>query len=151
MRHVAGFASHILIILGITIIGFSTPSEPLYYQKVQAYEPITIPTITTIIEQKAEESFDYTEPNCSCVIYLQNKGLDIKQNAEDIRPNFTGTTTPNRGDVVLLRYPKASHVAYIEAIYPGGMWISEANYKECERTERLIKWNDKAIRGYLRI
>lgn len=55
---------------------------------------------------------------------------------------------PVVGGVVLLTYGDIEHIAYIQFIMLGGMWIGEGNYKSNQYTERFISFDDKHIRGF---
>lgn len=88
------------------------------------------------------------ENNCSCVVYLQRKGLSIKGNAINVKPNYEGV--PEVGDVLLLRYAHSGHVALIEEVLEDGVNISEDNYIRCKHTKRFVPFEDPHIVGYWR-
>ena len=106
-----------------------------------------IKATTTQAEQPKKNT--YTAEACSCILYVQNKGIALKGDADQQKPNLFGEE-PKRGDVVILRYKSESHVAYIEGVFSGGIYISESNYKPCKKTERLLAWNDQNIVGFIR-
>ena len=64
--------------------------------------------------------------------------------AKDIPNNGT----PHKGNVVLLNYNGIGHAALILEMYPGGFYVRETNFEKCRQTERLIEFDDPAIRGF---
>ena len=91
---------------------------------------------------------DYTQKYCSCILYLQERGLNIRGNAVDLVPN---TDRPFVGGVVIFHYPSGvAHASYIEIVFPSGNFrVSEWNYREGQYTERNIFKDDKNIYGYM--
>ena len=83
---------------------------------------------------------------CSCVVYVRSKGVDIPPLGEDGTPDLLDPNVPpTQGGAIIFEY---GHIAYIEALLPKGMWISEANKTPCEYTERFIPYDDPSIRGF---
>ena len=62
-------------------------------------------------------------------------------------PNYlSNNAPPARGCAVLFTY---NHSAFIEGVFPGGMWISESNLDgKCSVTERFVPWNSEFIKGF---
>ena len=83
---------------------------------------------------------------CSCIKYIRSIGVNVPYgtNAEDI-PN---QGSPTLGGLILLEYEDISHVAIIQEFTDKGFLVTEANYKSCERTTRIISYNDPFIRGF---
>ena len=138
MRHIARIASYTLIISGLIITGFSLPSETLYYTKAFAQEPPVV------------EEIACTGQFCSCVIYLrENKGLPVSGNAVDFQPNYFGV--PHRGDIAIFKYSNGtSHVGFVEYPFPSGnFYVSEANFKPGEYSERVVMLDDPFLVGFI--
>ena len=66
--------------------------------------------------------------------------------AEDLKPNGE----PVIGGGILLKYPNNYHVAVIQEFRDEGFFVKEGNFKKCEITERLIKYNDPVITGFIK-
>ncbi len=91
----------------------------------------------------------YLDIYCSCVVYLQNKGIDISGNAINLEPNYFGE--PQRGDVIIFRYPNGkAHTAFLEEVYNEVYWVSEWNYFSGEKSERRIPFELNSIYGIWR-
>ena len=83
--------------------------------------------------------------NCYCVTFARQYIPDLpKGNADSFKPN----TFPVFGGAVLFDYEGVSHIAVISSLEANGFWVTEANYKHCTRTVRLVKYNDPAIKGF---
>lgn len=84
--------------------------------------------------------------HCSCVVYARQRGVAIPYNTDagDLVPN----SPPTPGGLVLLRYPKADHVAVITGFTEHGVMVREGNYKHCKETIREIRFDDRALRGF---
>jgi len=111
--------------------------EPQYVEVPVAHqEEVTddkdVPTEAP--EQKEVEVPEGTY--CSCVLYLQSLGKDVRGDA------YNATTThsePSVGDIAVMRYPgQLGHVALVTAVTADGFWVTESNYKKCQKTERFI-------------
>lgn len=124
-------------------------SDTMYYS--QPYKKVSIERVVEIetplepVLATTEVCKSYLDPYCSCMVYLQNKGLPIKGNAEDIEVNLF--QLPVRGDVVLFKY---GHAAFVEEVYSEYLFISEWNYYEGKYSERLVPVYSKDIKGYWR-
>jgi len=129
---------------------------PSYFVPIQITEMSTPhPAIVEIqqepvIEEEKEEELSQeiaTSVYCSCVQTAKSLGVNIPSgnNASDLEPN---TDEPQVGQLVLLHYPKASHVAVILSISEEGYLIEEGNYHPCEHTTRFIKKDYHAIYGF---
>ena len=137
----------ILFISVLLLYGFGT--QTLSYQAEErtfkGYSSPTRPLIDDyVVMPQKEEEYDIA---CFCVTFLREiKGVNIRGNASDIRPNIDH---PLVGGVVLQKYGDVYHASYISAIFPNGnLWVEEANKKPCEITSRVIELDDKAIYGY---
>lgn len=103
----------------------------------------------------AVPTFSYALPvECYCVLYLREvMGVDIHGDADRQVANIPRTDVDS-GDVVLLKYSNAYHVALVtKALTTGGeIWVSvtEANYHECAVDTRVIPLSDMHIRGIYR-
>jgi len=85
---------------------------------------------------------------CNCVLGARHEGAQLPREtyADSLLPN----SPPGVGGVVILQYPHASHVAVILSFEETGIWIVEWNYIPCQKTERLLPWNDPHIVGFFR-
>lgn len=124
----------------------------MYYEESILVD--STPTVNTSITSSLEmvedvvvcaSIYDYA---CSCMVYLrQVKGLSVGgYDASDIQPN---SFTPHKGDVALFKYPNIYHAAYIEETYFISFKVSEWNYRAGKYTERIIRNDDPALRGFL--
>ena len=139
----------VLLFLTSPPIHYVSAAAPDHYVFEEQVEPTHEVIDSDVI------NVEYLQPNCSCVVYLQEQGVELYGDAIDLNPNYFGS--PERGDVVLLHYPDKEnpgdiigHAALVEASYPGGMWVSEDNFRKCQHTQRLVKWDDPYIYGYVR-
>ena len=113
-------------------------------------EPIDISTSTEntlISDSGANNGVEKKDsPDCYCVTSARNEGVDIPKvdSASDLIPN----SEPRVGGLVLFQYEDVSHVAVIKDFVDEGMKVVEGNYKPCEKTERVVAWNDPFIRGF---
>lgn len=102
---------------------------------------------------------------CECVRAIREiKGVNIRGDAWTLKPN-TPLYDIHVGDVVLMKYGKVSHAAYVTAVETKGdamddgsyytrpiaisLW--EANYSDCKITTRVLSISDEHIRGILRV
>jgi hypothetical protein len=107
-------------------------------------------TVQSIVINKPEQDI-CTGLFCFCVTYIrEQRDVDIRGDAENLVPNYFGV--PEKGDVILFKYPNGvSHVSFIEEVFNGVWWVSEANFKRGKRTERIIQFDDSAIIGFIRM
>ena len=79
-----------------------------------------------------------------CVEYVRSKIPDLPRMPS---PNYLDNNAPPaRGCAVLFTY---NHIAFIEGVFPGGVWISESNKDgKCSIAERFVPWSDKSISGF---
>ena len=99
----------------------------------------------------AEEIKLATNPiYCSCVRFLQSKGIPISGDAIDQIPNHYGV--PEKGDVVIWRYPDGTgHVSLIMAVEGSKLTVDEGNWRPCVRTQREVVWaGNEDIVGFIR-
>lgn len=86
---------------------------------------------------------------CSCVrtSRLFNPNLPLKD-AKDLVPN----SEPVIGGQILFYYPKSDtwHVATIEKFTKDGFQIVEGNFEKCDKTRRLVYYNDPFIKGFIK-
>ena len=91
---------------------------------------------------------------CSCMLYLQSRGIITHGDAIEQVANYDGP--PYAGIVVLLRYRDKwtgeviGHAALVEKVFLNDMLISEANYEKCNRSERQLRLDDAHIIGYMK-
>lgn len=112
-------------------------------------KPPVIQEVRETVEEKKPEPLPRTE--CSCMRYLQEvKGVEISGDAIDQVPNIPRSMV-EQGDIILFRDGNEGHAALVEAVLPGGYWISERNYYPCLYTERLIPYDHPTIYGFMRL
>ena len=91
---------------------------------------------------------------CSCMLYLQSRGISTRGDA--IKQVANWNDAPIAGIVVLLHYRDKwtgeliGHAALVEKVFLNDMLISEANYEKCQRTERRISLENPHIVGYMK-
>ena len=110
--------------------------------------PITAPTIAlqTLQEPLGElKGRDMTIGLCSCVAYARTLIPELPRikTPNDLTPN----TNAYVGVAVLLDYNMA-HIAVVQGVTATGVWITEANFRLCKRTERFILFTDPKLRGF---
>lgn len=109
---------------------------------------------TTILEpieamrwaaQRIKDGYAHEWVVCSCssFAHVLNPKIPIK-NAEDYTPNGA----PTIGGLVLLKYPKAAHVAVITGFTGNGVTVRETNYEPCKMGRREILFTDPALVGF---
>ena len=89
---------------------------------------------------------------CSCVKTLIEAGVKIQlQDADKFVPNAPADV----GNVILFTYPPTEqfpdgvpHVALITNITGEGWEVVEGNFVACEKTSRVVLFNDPFIRGF---
>lgn len=96
--------------------------------------PLLSPTLQSQIREE-----------CSCVVYVRSRGLNIVGNASDQIPN----SIPTIGAGIIFDYSNTGHIAIIENINEKGFIVSESNFKRCKKGTRLIPFNDPAIKGFV--
>ena len=149
-----------LIALALNIL----ESKPIVYVKqnsaiIRHVEASDVPlsiieNYNTITERRSidteNEPVICTGLFCFCVTYIrEQKGVDIRGDAKYLVPNYFGE--PARGDVILFKYSNGVwHVAYIEEVYNGVYYVSEANYHAGKEGNRLINFDDPDIVGFIR-
>ena len=126
---------------------------PVVYEVISTQElldkyypfPDTTSSPEMVEDVVCKSIYDY---GCSCMRYLRIiKGLSVGgYDAGDIQPN---SFTPHKGDVALFKYTNIYHAAYIEETYFISFKVSEWNYVAGKYTERIIRNDDPALRGYL--
>lgn len=125
-------------------VGFANPSVAKIEPKLPQIQPI-LQEVVEVVEEPIQTPPEPILSECSCVLTAKEYGIPLPPgDAEDIPTN----STPIVGGVVLFDYETVGHVAVITKIEADGFWVYEGNYRECEITERFIKWTDKAIRGF---
>ncbi len=91
---------------------------------------------------------------CYCVKALREiHAVNIRGDAVTQKPNIP-TSAAKEGDVLLMRYPKDSHVALITKVKEVGtkkvVTIEEYNFRHCKQSIRTISLTDKHVLGVLR-
>ena len=81
----------------------------------------------------------------SCVLYVRSRlALPPIRTPADLTPNIPACEKC----AVLFSYKNGSHIAVVEQIFPGGMWVSETNWRHGQYTERFVAFDDPAFRGF---
>ena len=98
-----------------------------------------------VLPEVCASIYDY---GCSCMVYLRNiKGQPVAGfDAKDLDP--TGFQA-HAGDIALFKYGDVYHAAFVEENYPEAFKVSEWNYKRGQYTERIIRADDKNLRGFV--
>lgn len=145
------------IALGLSVVlisfavtrNFGTPEE--LPESTRECEIIILPTEKIYMHQYGTIEDPYREDlhgeiRCSCIRAVRSWGVKIPygMNAEDIEPN----TEIEIGAVAIFREKNGGHIGVVTRIGEKGFWIKEANYVECEITERWISFEDKRLIGY---
>jgi len=84
---------------------------------------------------------------CSCVQGARRLGADIPLIDAKWFQLFP-SQMPVVGGIVLLQYGDVWHVARISELLEEGVRIEEYNYRKCQYTTRIIKWDDEHLRGF---
>ena len=111
-------------------------------------EELPIITQTTQVPPESGEIQPIPEdsPYCSCVNTLQELISDLpKLDAIDFPIN---TITPQKGDIVKIKYPNNYHVALITEDLIDSWSIYQGNIPPCATSTEIISKSDKKILGY---
>jgi len=132
-------------------VSLDIDEPPISINRAEAQEvsPLHIfdEAIDLIVEELELTSIDV---KCYCVTWLrQIIGVNIKGDADTIIPNVDRKDVWH-GDIILFKYSNAYHAAQIKEMRPDGYLVQEANKERCKVTERLILYEDSAIRGFYR-
>lgn len=84
---------------------------------------------------------------CSCLQYFKNR-RGITQRLFYPNRMSPASQTPFIGAGVLLSEGSVGHIAVVEKIEAGRIYVSETNYYRCRYSERWINLDYWAIRGY---
>lgn len=119
----------------------------LFTPTVQALAPEAPPKTT--IEVPIEINIPIKEGECSCVSFARKyiPNLPFVEYASDFEPN----SGPMVGGAVLFDYKGGGHIAVITGFQGGDMHIIEANFHDCEVSERVLSLDDPHIRGYINL
>lgn len=131
-----------VLALDVRQIILGTPPQPV---------PDPIPWDSLALEEPVHVKVVEAAPDpthCSCVLYLKSLGYELPR-GDAITFKADPAHVPVAGSLVLFNYNGVGHVAAITSIGTQGFWVAEANYDRCEDGERLIKWGDKSIRGFM--
>ena len=117
---------------------------------VEAIESPYTPISEAIV---VEPSIDTLEPDlepfkCLCVAYARAIGMDLPYpiNADELEPNGM----PDIGNGILFRYGDVYHLAVIIGFTDEGWLVTESNKESCTISERVVKWDDKFILGFVK-
>ncbi len=134
----------LVLLSGLVLVPYFLTAEPITYVNTNAYKlkektkdvKISIPEIIT----------QTNNTYCSCIKTARELGVDIpySTNAEDLVPN----SVPQIGCLVLMTYPKSSHVATILNFLNEGIQILEGNKTPCKESVRIIPYNYKYLKGF---
>ena len=99
--------------------------------------------------EKISEGKEYIFTSCSCIQSARLFGAKIppRTNARDLEPN-TSLINLKKGDLVLFKYGKVSHVAVFQELTNDGMKVKEGNKEACKITSRVVDFNDKSLMGF---
>lgn len=117
----------------------------------------TPPAHALIIVRDAEPDAEITEEvevldatttsvYCSCIETLRAIGIPIPPHtdADELIPN----TAPFVGAVALFSYPKGNHATLVRKAELNGFWAYGGNFKNCEKEDRFVRWDDPRLKGY---
>lgn len=96
--------------------------------------------------EKISKSEEYLWTVCNCYSYAQAIVDYELPKMFDIVPN---SNYPRVGGLVVLRYKNNKHIAVVKSVSHDGIIIKEANFEPCLVGERLIKWDDPALKGFV--
>lgn len=128
------------------------PAEPIANKEPKKIEQViveVVPEIKPVPTIKPTETttqdVGYNPILNSCVKYVRSKiPLPSMRTPADVKPNIPACTNC----AVLFEYPNGDHIALSEYLFPGGVYISETNWKTGKYTERFIHWDDPAFLGF---
>lgn len=133
----------VISLFGINLgqtIHYTNYNTPQVRKEIVIEEPE--PAIPLEVVEPPKEKYNV---NCFCVSYLRQFIPELpRQDAKD----FVNNDTPAVGRLALFKYNKINHIALITSLESKGFWVKEANYIPCEKSERFIRWDDKAISGF---
>lgn len=122
----------------LLFLGLVEPVKPL--------EPLLFaPVLNEVVEEV--EVIDREPFKCLCVAYARTfmPSIPYPMDADELKANGT----PDLGNGILFRYGLVSHIAVIKGFTDEGWLVTEANRTPCEIEERIVKWNDKSIVGFI--
>lgn len=128
-----------LTLMLILIIILFLPVETISYQKIE--EIVKDEKIEVEVNLKDKENI-----YCSCIETAREEGgvnIPYNTNAEDLIPN----SIPRVGCLVLMKYPKESHVGTILDLRNGIVFL-EGNKISCEKDVRTIPYDYKYLTGF---
>lgn len=87
----------------------------------------------------------YDDKNCSCVVYVRERGLPLPPiyTPNDLEPNAEARP----GAAILLDYNEP-HIGFVTSSDGSQVCFDEANFRRCQMTHRCIPIDDPVIRGY---
>ena len=155
------FIAKLLILLGIINQPIQTPTLPKTPQITPILPENSTPIATTTpagLESVAEVpiigerggSDEQNNPECFCGTYVRQRSKWQPPKAENVKDIITIKFAPAVGAWVLFTY---NHAAIVEELMPtpAGMFIriSEKNRNlDCKVEERILRADDKSIRGF---
>ena len=123
----------------VGIVQINLPNHS-YITRSQALDPIfSIRYLASEIAAGRESQWTI----CNCFTELKRLGVKISRG--EFNPN---TPYPRVGGAVFLIYGGVKHYAYVESVASDGIHIKESNYYRCERSQRVLSFNDSHIIGY---
>jgi len=134
----------LISLLGVnlsTTINYHSHYIPIVKEIVVEEEAETKPIK---VEEPIKEAPPKYNINCSCVSYARQFVPDLPRGNAD---SFKANSNPMIGGIILLKY-NVRHLAVIVDFKEEGILIKEANYKHCEETTRIIRYDDDAIVGF---
>lgn len=101
------------------------------------------PIIIEIPEKPFFESPTSSDELYNCYAYVKNRIEGVTFMAAII-PN----TKPAPGVVAVEWFGHIKHVSIVETVEPGGVWVSETNYRRGQFTERFIPFDSPRLHGF---
>lgn len=129
-------------------VSYETPTSPAQTALEAPLSPVTheTPPGPAIEEEALVASISAPSRDCSCMLFLQDKGFMLEGDAIDQIPN---ASSPEIGGVALFNYSGVGHAALVQSVSDSDFSVLEANYEPCERTERIIPRDDPNIVGFI--
>lgn len=137
-----------MLVIGSAIIAVYQFTEeapqPAYIYTSEALETLSEAQFCPVSEVIPEKVETPTLCQPQCVAWVRSKIPDLPRMPS---PNHLDERNrPSRGCAVLFDY---DHIAFIEGLFVGGMWVSETNRDgKCSKAERLVEWTDPHIAGF---
>lgn len=128
-----------MAIISFLLMVFQSP-------KIEPPEIVALPPI--VVELPAPPYIPTEE--CSCIDFVRK--LLVKQfpKVAEAKEIPIVSDKPSEGSVAVFNYEPNGHAAFVTKAYPDKFEIREFNFKKCQETKRVLKYDDPFLLGFYR-